>query len=51
MSVVSELTYLSARQSRYYEAMSSITPKQSKGNQRLYTPEEVTLIDIQSIAV
>lgn len=41
MSVVSELTKLSARQIRYYETMGLITPERSKGNQRLYTPEDV----------
>lgn len=50
MSVVSELTNLSPRQIRYYESMGLINPERSKGNQRLYTPEDVdTLLAIKAL--
>lgn len=50
MSVVSELTKLTARQIRHYESMELIKPERSKGNQRLYSPEDVdTLLAIKAL--
>lgn len=50
MSVVSELTKLTPRQIRYYETMGLINPERSKGNQRLYMPEDVdTLLAIKAL--
>lgn len=50
MSVVSELTNLTPRQIRYYESMGLINPERSKGNQRLYTTEDVdTLLAIKAL--
>lgn len=50
MSVVSELTKLTARQIRHYESMDLIKPERSKGNQRLYSPEDVdTLLAIKAL--
>lgn len=41
ISVVMNMTGLSARQIRYYESYGLIKPARSKGNQRLYTPSDV----------
>jgi MerR family glutamine synthetase transcriptional repressor len=41
ISVVMNMTGLSARQIRYYESYGLIKPARSKGNQRLYTPLDV----------
>ncbi|MCL6589748.1 MAG: MerR family transcriptional regulator [Firmicutes bacterium] len=41
ISAVMNMTNLSARQIRYYEANGLIKPARSKGNQRLYTPADV----------
>ncbi len=35
------MTNLTARQIRYYESHELIKPARSKGNQRLYTPQDV----------
>jgi MerR family glutamine synthetase transcriptional repressor len=50
ISVVMNMTNLTARQIRYYEAHGLINPARSKGNQRLYTPEDVeNLLLIKSL--
>jgi MerR family glutamine synthetase transcriptional repressor len=50
ISVVMNMTNLSARQIRYYESHGLIKPARSKGNQRLYTPEDVdNLLLIKSL--
>lgn len=50
ISVVMSMTNLSARQIRYYESHDLIKPARSKGNQRLYTPEDVeNLLKIKSL--
>lgn len=41
ISVVMNMTSLTARQIRYYELHGLIKPARSKGNQRLYTPSDV----------
>jgi len=41
ISVVMQMTNLSARQIRYYESQGLIKPARSKGNQRLYTGLDV----------
>jgi MerR family glutamine synthetase transcriptional repressor len=41
ISVVMTMTNLTARQIRYYESHELIKPARSKGNQRLYTPQDV----------
>lgn len=41
ISVVMNMTGLTARQIRYYESYGLIKPARSKGNQRLYTPSDV----------
>lgn len=41
ISVVMSMTNLTARQIRYYESHELIKPARSKGNQRLYTPQDV----------
>jgi MerR family glutamine synthetase transcriptional repressor len=50
ISVVMSMTNLTARQIRYYESHDLIKPARSKGNQRLYTPEDVeALLLIKSL--
>lgn len=50
ISVVMNMTNLSARQIRYYESHGLIKPARSKGNQRLYTPADVeNLLMIKSL--
>lgn len=50
ISVVMNMTNLTARQIRYYESYGLIKPARSKGNQRLYTPEDVeNLLLIKSL--
>jgi MerR family glutamine synthetase transcriptional repressor len=50
ISVVMSMTSLTARQIRYYESHGLIKPARSKGNQRLYTPEDVeNLLVIKSL--
>jgi MerR family glutamine synthetase transcriptional repressor len=50
ISVVMNMTNLTARQIRYYESHDLIKPARSKGNQRLYTPEDVeNLLLIKSL--
>lgn len=50
MSVVINMTNLTARQIRYYESNGLIKPARSKGNQRLYTPTDVeNLLLIKSL--
>lgn len=50
ISVVMNMTNLTARQIRYYESHGLIKPARSKGNQRLYTPEDVeNLLLIKSL--
>ncbi len=50
ISVVMNMTNLSARQIRYYETHGLIKPARSKGNQRLYTPADVeNLLLIKSL--
>ncbi|SDI59281.1 MerR family transcriptional regulator [Alteribacillus bidgolensis] len=41
ISVVQELTSLSARQIRYYEQQGLIHPKRNEGNQRLFSLEDI----------
>ncbi|MFZ4454063.1 MerR family transcriptional regulator [Salibacterium aidingense] len=41
ISVVQELTSLSARQIRYYEQQGLISPKRNEGNQRIFSLEEI----------
>lgn len=41
IGVVQKLTGLSGRQIRYYETTGLVIPARTKGNQRLYSPEEV----------
>lgn len=44
------MTNLTARQIRYYESHELIKPARSKGNQRLYTPQDVeNLLLIKSL--
>jgi MerR family glutamine synthetase transcriptional repressor len=50
ISVVMNMTNLTARQIRYYESHGLIKPARSKGNQRLYTPADVeNLLLIKSL--
>lgn len=50
ISVVMSMTNLTARQIRYYESHELIKPARSKGNQRLYTPQDVeNLLLIKSL--
>jgi len=50
ISVVMTMTDLTARQIRYYESHELIKPARSKGNQRLYTPQDVeNLLLIKSL--
>lgn len=50
ISVVMNMTNLTARQIRYYETHGLIKPARSKGNQRLYTPTDVdNLLLIKSL--
>lgn len=50
ISVVMTMTNLTARQIRYYESNDLIKPARSKGNQRLYTPQDVeNLLLIKSL--
>ena len=44
MKIVNQLTHLSARQIRYYEANELISPSRSEGGQRLYSIHDVELI-------
>ncbi|MGY4688258.1 MerR family transcriptional regulator [Salibacterium sp. K-3] len=41
ISVVQELTSLSARQIRYYEDKGLIAPKRNDGNQRIFSLEDI----------
>ncbi|SFP89267.1 MerR family transcriptional regulator [Salibacterium halotolerans] len=41
ISVVQELTSLSARQIRYYEDQGLIAPKRNHGNQRIFSLEDI----------
>ncbi|RSL30654.1 MerR family transcriptional regulator [Salibacterium salarium] len=41
ISVVQELTSLSARQIRYYEQQGLIFPERNEGNQRLFSLEDI----------
>jgi MerR family glutamine synthetase transcriptional repressor len=43
---VVELTGLSARQVRYYEKKQLLSPSRTAGNQRLYTRDEVQLLQL-----
>ncbi|WP_017187052.1 MerR family transcriptional regulator [Alkalibacillus haloalkaliphilus] len=50
MSVVSELTELSARQVRYYEEKGLVLPVRSKGNRRLFSFYDVDrLLEIKEL--
>ena len=50
ISVVMSMTNLTARQIRYYESQGLIKPARSKGNQRLYTQNDVdNLLLIKSL--
>ncbi len=44
IGVVQKLTGLSGRQIRYYEQVGLLRPQRTKGNQRLYSPQEVELL-------
>ncbi len=44
IGVVQKLTGLSGRQIRYYESEGLFTPHRTKGNQRLYSPNDVDLL-------
>lgn len=46
ISVVMQMTNLSARQIRYYESQGLIKPARSKGNQRLYTALDVDNLNL-----
>ncbi|MCL6592156.1 MAG: MerR family transcriptional regulator [Firmicutes bacterium] len=41
ISAVMAMTNLTARQIRYYESQGLVKPARSKGNQRLFTPQDV----------
>ncbi|WP_252313732.1 MerR family transcriptional regulator [Sinobaca sp. H24] len=41
ISVVQELTHLSARQIRYYEEQGLISPERNQGNQRLFSLADI----------
>jgi MerR family glutamine synthetase transcriptional repressor len=41
IGIVQNLTGLTGRQIRYYEQQGLLTPERTKGNQRLYSPEDV----------
>ncbi len=43
---VVELTGLSARQVRYYEQKNLVAPSRTEGNQRLYTRDQVQLLQL-----
>jgi len=50
IGVAQKLTGLSARQIRYYEQTGLIRPKRTKGNQRLFSPDDVDrLLYIKSL--
>ncbi len=50
ISIVSELTELSARQIRYYEEKKLVTPLRSEGNRRLFSFYDVDrLIEIKRL--
>ncbi|GGE45730.1 HTH-type transcriptional regulator GlnR [Pullulanibacillus camelliae] len=50
MSIVGELTGLSARQIRYYEEHHLVTPERSKGNRRLFSFNDVErLLEIKAL--
>lgn len=44
IGVVQKITGLTGRQIRYYEKQGLISPQRTKGNQRMYTAEEVDLL-------
>ncbi len=44
IGVVQKLTGLSGRQIRYYESVGLFEPYRTKGNQRLYSPNDVDLL-------
>lgn len=46
ISVVMNMTNLTARQIRYYETHGLIKPARSKGNQRLYTQTDVERLEM-----
>ncbi|MBI2914622.1 MAG: MerR family transcriptional regulator [Firmicutes bacterium] len=46
MGVVQRLTGLTARQIRYYEEAGLLTPARSKGNRRLYSPDDVDALAV-----
>lgn len=46
ISVVMNMTNLTARQIRYYETHGLIKPARSKGNQRLYTQADVERLEM-----
>lgn len=41
MSAVCKMTGLTARRIRYYEEVGLIKPARTRGNQRIFTPEEI----------
>lgn len=48
LGMVMEMTGLSARQIRYYEGKGLLTPERSSGNQRLFSPSNLHVL--QSVA-
>lgn len=50
MSIVMQLTELSARQIRYYEQQGLITPKRNKGKQRIFSLNDIDrLLEIKDL--
>ena len=44
LAMVVEMTGLSARQIRYYEGKGLFTPERSSGNQRLFSPSDLSVL-------
>ncbi|MFD1638040.1 MerR family transcriptional regulator [Evansella tamaricis] len=50
ISIVQEITNLSARQIRYYEEQGLIAPERNKGNQRIFSLKDIeVLLEIKSL--
>lgn len=46
IGIVTQLTGLSQRQIRYYESAGLISPKRTRGRQRLYSTEEIETLSV-----